>query len=967
MTFFSIPSIPILTRLSLLTLLLFLAASPALGIENSEPDAATSLSPALSESFTPWPAESSETRPWGYWWWMGSAVNRDDITRCLELYQQAGMGGVHIIPIYGAKGFEEQYIEYLSPEWMAMLDHTVTEADRLGLGIDMTLGTGWCYGGPHISDEDADAVVVRETFDVQPGASPEPLSLDPASVQAVVAFHPTSDECVILTDQIAEDGSIDWTAPEDSGTESWTLYVISQKPSGRRVKRAAPGGEGYMLNAFSQQAIDAHLDVFTEAFDDYDGAMPRSIYHDSYEYAGNWSPDLFEEFAARRGYRLETELPALFGEDEPRRVAGVRADYRRTISDMMTDNFTQTYVDWAHDRGLLVRNEAHGSPANLLDLYGAVDIPETEFFRFDRNPLVAKLSSSAAHTQGRAYTASETATWLDEHYHVTLGKLKPFIDGLFLSGVNQMLYHGTCYSPEEAEWPGWVFYASTQMNPQNSIWRDAPALNAYISRCQSVLQAGRPDNDILLYWPLEDYWHEADGLTKNMTVHHTEWIMDQPTGATARELWRQGYAFDYISDRQLQSLEVDSDGVIHSANAEYRTIIVPPCRYMSIDTLPQLLRLADEGATVIFESVPEDVPGWIDLEMRRKVLLMFIHILVYQDLPDSENNGHTSFYIGQNTFNFSSDLTDALEHANIPRESMLDQNIFADENSLGAGLKFIRRHLDDGRLYFLTNVDSQFTDEYTDVNPIDEFVTLAHDAKDVVIMDPMTGEFGRAYYMDTEEGGKQVYLQMPPGRTLIVRTYDERQSDAIPPWPYYPVRGSKTFSPPGPWTVEFIDGGPVLPASFETDQPTLWTDIDDPDAIRFAGTACYSTTFDRPTSLASESTPNAWDLQLGGLHESARVRFNGEELGTIFARPFELTIPNELFKDHDNLLEIEVTNLSANRIRDLDMRGVEWRRFHDINFVDIDYEGFDATKWPVEPSGLNGPLLLWPLHEMEGP
>jgi hypothetical protein len=955
----------ILIRMSLLLLIAFLIGVPALA-DDTTPESA-SPSPAFSEpTFSPWPAETSETRPWGYWWWMGSAVNRTDITRCLELYQQAGMGGVHIIPIYGAKGFEDQYIEYLSPEWMAMLDHTVTEADRLGLGIDMTLGTGWCFGGPHISDEDADAVVVRETFDVQPGTSPEPLSIDPASVQAVVAFHPTSDECVILTDRIAEDGSIDWTAPEEPDGESWTLYVISQKPSGRRVKRAAPGGEGYMLNAFSQQAIDSHLDVFTEAFDEYDGAMPRSVYHDSYEYAGNWSPDLFAEFAERRGYQLETELPALFGEGEPDRIAGVRADYRRTISDMMTDNFTQSYVDWAHDRGMLVRNEAHGSPANLLDLYGAVDIPETEFFRFDRNPLVAKLSSSAAHTQGRAYTASETATWLDEHYHVTLGKLKPFIDGLFLSGVNQMLYHGTCYSPEEAEWPGWVFYASTQMNPQNSIWRDVPALNAYISRCQSVLQAGRPDSEILLYWPLEDYWHEADGLTKNMTVHHTEWIMDQPTGATARELWRQGYAFDYISDRQLEGLEFDPNGTIHSGNTEYQMILVPSCRHMSIETLCWFIARAHEGATIIFESIPEDVPGWEDLEHRREVLQKANNIFL-KDLSDTEIELLTSSTIIPRRINVFPDPIAALEAANIPRETMLDQNIFTDENSLGAGLKFIRGRLDDGRLYFMTNGDAQFTDEYTDVNPIDEFVTLAHDAKDIVIMDPMTGEFGRANFVDAEEDGTQVYLQMPAGRTLIVRTYDERQSDDIPSWPYYPVRGSKTFSPYGPWTVEFIDGGPVLPAAFETQQPTLWTNIDDPDAIRFAGTACYATTFDRPTSLASESTPNAWELQLGGLHESARVRFNGENLGTIFAEPFELTIPNDLFQDHDNLLEIEVTNLSANRIRDLDMRGVEWRRFHDINFVDIDYEGFDATIWPVEPSGLDGPVFLWPLHEMETP
>lgn len=68
-----------------------------------------------------WPALTSETRPWAYWWWMGSAVNKKDLTRLFEQYQKAEMGGCHLIPIYGAKGYEDRFIEYLSPKWMEML------------------------------------------------------------------------------------------------------------------------------------------------------------------------------------------------------------------------------------------------------------------------------------------------------------------------------------------------------------------------------------------------------------------------------------------------------------------------------------------------------------------------------------------------------------------------------------------------------------------------------------------------------------------------------------------------------------------------------------------------------------------------------------------------------------------------------------------------------------------------------
>ena len=132
------------------------------------------------------------------------------------------------------------------------------------------------------------------------------------------------------------------------------------------------------------------------------------------------------------------------------------------------------------------RPGAHGSPANLLDLYALADIPETEMFHNDRSKFIAKFASAAAHVANRRLTASETGTWLNEHFTETLAELKTLADDMFLSGVNHVFYHGCCYSPDDAAWPGWLFYAATEMNPRNAIWRDAPALNAYIARCQSV-------------------------------------------------------------------------------------------------------------------------------------------------------------------------------------------------------------------------------------------------------------------------------------------------------------------------------------------------------------------------------------------------------------------------------------------------------------------------------------------------
>jgi hypothetical protein len=163
----------------------------------------------------------------------------------------------------------------------------------------------------------------------------------------------------------------------------------------------------------------------------------------------------------------------------------VVADYCETISDLLYDQFTVNWVNKSHEMGILTRNQAHGSPGNLLDLYALADIPETESFgasgfpipglrqdpdyeekRFGRpNPLTMKFASSAANITGRKLVSSESTTWLGDHFKVALSQIKPQIDELFVSGINHVFFHGTTYSPKEKPFPGRLFYASTNYGP----------------------------------------------------------------------------------------------------------------------------------------------------------------------------------------------------------------------------------------------------------------------------------------------------------------------------------------------------------------------------------------------------------------------------------------------------------------------------------------------------------------------
>jgi hypothetical protein len=896
------------------------------------------MAPAATNAPAPaWPAITAQARPWVWWWWHGSAVDKTNLTRELQRFHDAGLGGVQFTPIFGVKGREAQDIPYLSPAWMEMMNHTVTEARRLGMGADMTLGTGWCFGGPTVSDQDANASVVVKTFDVAAGGKLEE-KFDRPATQALAAFS-ADGKSAELTGKIAADGSVNWTAPAGS----WRVYAISQKPSGQKVKRPAPGGEGWMLNPIYPQAMRDWLPWFDKAFAGYTGAKPGAVFQDSYEYRSDWSPDFFAQFEKRRGYKLQTELPGLFGPNADDRAARVKADYRETISDILVTESEPIWIDWAHRNGFTATYQAHGTPGNWLDLYAAADVPETEMFRTNRNPLVSKFASSAAHTRGHNLTGAETGTWLAEHFTETLGELKILADDLFLSGINHIFYHGACYSPDEAPWPGWVFYASTEINPRNSIWRDAPALNDYIARCQSILQSGKPDNDILLYWPIHDFWNSPAGLVRQFTVHARDWFEDQPIGKTALELWHRGYAFDYVSDRQLLTAKI-VNGKIQMPGGNYRVIVVPPCEHMPLETFKQLLALAESGATIIFEKhLPADVPGWGDLEKRRKNFKKMQAKIVLASGPANPavaKTGRGRIFVG--------DAGEALTPAGVGRESMTD-----------AGLAFIRRSFDGGWHYFIANRSGI---------SFDGWITLGRPAKSVVILDPMTGHSGMAVSRESAAKPIALRLQLAAGESVILRTLADNKTEG-PAWNYWqlltPDANPQTLI--GTWNVKFIAGGPALPADGAMTNLASWTEFGDTNAQSFAGTAVYSIAFDAPGSVSSlQAVPGSEDtlkrglqtyfLDLGKVCQSARVRLNGKDYGTLIATPFRLVVDN--LKPKDNQFEVEVTSVSANRIRDLDRRGVPWKIFKDINIVNVNYRPFNAADWPLTDCGLLGPVTL---------
>jgi hypothetical protein len=283
------------------------------------------------------------------------------------------------------------------------------------------------------------------------------------------------------------------------------------------------------------------------------------------------------------------------------------------------------------------------------------------------------------------------------------------------------------------------------------------------------------------------------------------------------------------------------------------------------------------------------------------------------------------------------EIQQALASAGVKRETLADH----------PGVKFIRRKHAQGRHYFIVNHNPK---------PLEDWIALATPAESAAVLDPLTGKSSVAHVRHTPDGTAEVYLRLEPGHSIILRTFEQKRIEG-PAWTWSKP-GEAVTEIDGPWQIEFLAGGPVLPQPREMDDLNSWTDGSDPAAKSFAGTARYRCRFDLPDTVQVSSDAPPLLLDLGEVKHVCRVRLNGLDLGVLIMHPYRLAIPADLLRPKDNELEVEVTNLAANRIRNLDRRKVNWKIFRDINFVNIRYQPFDAADWPIFASGLLGPVRI---------
>jgi alpha-L-rhamnosidase len=853
---------------------------------------------ALHESFAHPP---DDCRIMMRWWWFGPAATNPELQSELEQMKAAGIGGVEIATLYPlalddpTTGFHNY--NFVSDEHLDHLRFAAEEARRLGLRVDMTLGSGWPFGGPHIPVTQAAGALRVEAIPVPAGSTSVAVPALEAGEKLMAAFIAPAGGANLDMRQTsplpAPSGPrLDFPA---GSADQRVLFFISSR-TGMMVKRPASGSAGFVLDHYDSEAIANHLhavgDRLLSAFGDH---PPYAVFSDSLEdYASNWTPGLLSEFQHRRGYDLTPHLPALVGDIGPD-TAAIRHDWGQTLTELANERFLQPMHSWASEHHTLLRSQTYGFPPVTLSSNRYEDLPEGEgkaTVNMWRQFSDTRWAASAGHLFGHNVVSSETWTWLHSpSFRATPLDMKAEADLHFLQGINQLVGHGWPYSPDSGGEPGWRLYAAGAFNAHNPWFDVMPDLTGYLQRVSFALRQGKPANDVALFLPNDDVWASfVAGLQKNRPPTSAGGFDESGSNVTIDESLPRFLGHDVIPeilDAGFNLDFIDADA-IDAIGIPYKVLVLPGVDRIPAQTYKKILDFAQHGGIVIAtRREPATAPGF-------------------------ENAAETSSRIQA--------LSQTLFHGQVA-----SAHFVADEHGLGAQLAqwlhpefttspatpeigFIHRRLESGDLYFLANTGNR---------PHSFQATFRSGAAHAEIWDPFTG--------------KSSGLPDPGKIRFDLQPYESRlvffSNAPLSPAPGITRTEDKRTDISNDWKVSFE--GKAEPLEMHT--LTSWPD--DPHLRYYSGRATYDKTVDIAAAatrsghsvaidfgdgapVAFPTTPVEFNMRAyldAPVREAARVYVNDKLAGYVWHPPFRVDL-SPFLKPGPNEIRIVVGNSAINEL-----------------------------------------------------
>jgi hypothetical protein len=839
--------------------LLFLCLVPTLALGQG----AAPGRPAIAEVQRLFVRPPADSRIMMRWWWFGPSVTTAEIEAEMRLMKEGGIGGFELAVVYPmalddpARGLRNE--RYLSPGFLEKVAFTARKARELGLRMDVTIGSGWSYGGPYITPELAAARLRSDRREIAPGltsvARPVPFQGDRLIAAYIGRGSLTEVERTTFR-ELDVSGSGPIPVPSGEGPRLVVFYFASQ--TGQVVKRAALGAEGYVLDHYQKAAIEKHLREAGEKL--LAAAGPggiHAIFCDSLEvYDADWTADMFAEFQKRRGYDLRPVLP-LVDYDVGERSEAVRRDLGRTLSELYEERFLGPMRAWTTANKVLFRIQNYGVPPATLASARHADLVDGEGWHF-RTLTSSRWAASASHLLGKPVTTSETWTWLHSPaFRATPLDVKAEADQHFLSGINHLIGHGWPYSPPEAGRPGWPFYAAAVLTDQNPWWPVMPDLASYLQRVSFLLRQGEPVADVALYAPTEDAWSMFKPGTSrylNLFTKTAEWIGPRVVPA----ILDAGHAFDLLDDGLLEEARARS----------YKAIVLPGVRWM-----------------------PEATRRWLDDYARGGGTILAVRRKPEGDWPSLQVVSEA-------------DLARRLAAAAAP-----DVTLAPATPEIG----FVHRRLPDADVYFLANTSNLARTVTARFR-----AATAHAER----WDPLSGRTDRLETRDGEVAldfepyaTRVVVFRKTPGPAMSADIRSARAAEELRSGWEVTFAGSATprsVDLPHSWAEDAAQAHFSGTASYRRR-------VELPVAYRARGTRVW---LDFGTAAAIEPEPLPDGTLRGNsfaalvappVREAATVFVNGRRAGSVWAPPYRVDV-TDLLRDGANEIRIDVYNTAINQL-----------------------------------------------------
>jgi hypothetical protein len=882
-----------------------------------------------------------------------------------------------------------------SPQWMSLYLHALKEAQRLGLEISLNVTSRWnvgIIGGPTVQPADAMKLLAWSRTEVE-GGGQKAIRLDaPAEVNgfyrpiAVLAYPlhhgatlagsaesgrapirnldfktasletgfsmtpservmndaaPTAGEqdtelgeVVDLSGKMDGRGNLEWNFPQ--GT--WEVLRIGYTCSTKPLNDAEPPPQGLPLDALSAKAFDDYwrdaVAPLLDAAKPYLGKSLRYLVTDSWEAGGaNWTDGFREEFRRRRGYDPVAYLPIVAGRIVTSRNASNRFlfDLRRTVADLIAENYYDRFAAYARKRGLGTHPEAggpHGAPIDALRNFRSTTYPQTEFWVVSGTHRVSneerffvKEASSAAHIYGKPVAAAEGPTSMNPAaWSESLANdLQPTFDQALTEGLNRLFWHEFTTSPAKYGKPGQEYFAGTHINPNITWWNQAGPFLLAFNRAQFLMQQGKPVSDLLYF-----YGDQVPGFARVKS--------DDPAHLLP------GYDYDVANEDALLDRMGFAGADLHTPEGvHYRALSLPSLGGISYPAIVWIERFVRQGGVVV-GTKPAGPLGLISAEKQAE----------YARIADAMwagcKNNATAAHYGRGRIYCTANARAAMSAEGVGPDFSYQLNGPETETPNGFAFDYIHRKTADAEIYFVRNTRSReieatlsfrvrgrtpelwSADEGT-TSPAAAYRQTAEGRTEIPLTFPANGSifviFARPsarHLVRIEKDGNAVFPSIRQG--VGVFSSGEQQFVATVAGAYvatdsngaahrFTVQSADLEAPAAAsWTLSFPAGWGA-PQSIALDRFQSWTESAEPGIRYFSGTAIYRASLQVPADLLA-SGRELW-LKLGEVREIATVKINGQAVETLWRQPFAARIDRQAHAG-ENTVEIEVTNLWPNRL-----------------------------------------------------